>query len=357
MSDSSGVGERALERIAAVWQVDPDRIVRTEHGFDWWPSRFRVSVTAQQGDTPETEETFRIQVRTEFLKSVDVESPAGLVSIEMFSSLAPCYAWVFTPPEVLRKYERPIDGAVYLQSTWYLRPDTEAWLPEFIAKLAILQAVDAHELAENTAKLLRATPHVSGPGDEPADDHLDELVGGVRAIYGGEGQRASRWVGCDEFGQFAEQYGQGEQCLGNGDGTGLTLETPIGDDTALIRLQTDIAHPRLGSGLLASVQMPIPRSRAETSYECAWLNFFESIQWTDLPQIGSWHARERGEGLYVPALGSFFPNALHTKGMATTAAFWQFGRARWAKAKVYSKLQDVPMSEIYARRFGTARGN
>ena len=41
------LGIEAVQRIAKLWQVDGNRVVWTEQGFDWWPGSFQVSVKSQ----------------------------------------------------------------------------------------------------------------------------------------------------------------------------------------------------------------------------------------------------------------------------------------------------------------------
>ena len=77
-------------------------------------------------------------------------------------------------------------------------------------------------------------------------------------IYVSEGNKPSRWNDTDEFGKFAENYGRSDGCFGNGDKSGLTLETPFGDNSALIRLMPGVKHPQLGSGLLVTIQIRFP---------------------------------------------------------------------------------------------------
>ena len=157
MTTGSDLGQQALERVAQLWQVDDDRIVPTESGFDWWPSQFRVSVTARKADLPVQGDAWRLTVRTEFLKGVDLEDAERLKNLSLFSSVAPSYGWVFTPAELSRKYGHELDGKVDFWTTAYVREDVAGWLPKFIGGMAILQAIDAHRLSHDIAKMLHGT--------------------------------------------------------------------------------------------------------------------------------------------------------------------------------------------------------
>jgi hypothetical protein len=181
---------------------------------------------------------------------------------------------------------------------------------------------------------------------------MDDMLNVAQAIYGPSGEEDCRWVGLKEFEEIAERFGQGDLCFGFGDEGGLTLETPIGETSALIRLRTDVPHPAMGNGLLASLQFPFVRNEADVVNDCLWLNFFESIQWTNVPQFGSWHPREVGDGQFSVAHSFFIPNALFAPGLATNVALWQFGRARWAKNTFWGHLEDLTMMEVMNKRFG-----
>ena len=197
------------------------------------------------GDT----DAWRLVVRTEFLASVSVDDPKVRGLLLTLASYAPTYAWVFTPPEVTRKYELEGEGLVHLQSTVYLRPETASWLPEFLARMAILQPIDAQRQAEANAELLKATRHTSRP---PAlrrpPGTINEILGVAQDVCVPAGREISRWSGSAEFESTAQQYGRQDMCFGTGDKNGLALETPIGDTSALVRCSTESAHPALGNG-------------------------------------------------------------------------------------------------------------
>lgn len=357
MTQSTDLGHDAVDRIARLWQVDDDRVVRTEHGFDWWPSRYKVSVFADTSAEHEDGDVWRLVIRTEFLRGVDLDEPEVRAAIAQAASLAATYGWVYVPMKAAKRHKLPFTGAVWFQSTAYICADNAAWLPEFIGRLAILQPIDAHLQAETFAPIVRAYPDVSGPQQQPADDHVDGMLGVARDIFVPDGREESRWQESDEFADVAERFGKNDQCFGMGDAGGLTLETPVGSSSALIRLQSDVRHPRLGSGLSATLYLPFRRDEAATQDECLWLNFFESFMWAPSPMMGSWSPYHAGDGEFLSAHVMFIPNALFGRGLVTNAALWQLGRARWAKQTLYPDLKDLTMHEILKSRFGDLRAD
>jgi len=352
MSSKSDLGREALDRIAGLWEVDEDRVERTEHGFDWWPSKFRVSVKVHPHADSERPGEWRLVIATAFLKGVDLERAERLKTIATFSHTAPTYAWVYTPAELSRKYELEIDGRIEFSTTAYIREDMAGWLPKFIGGMAILQAIDAHRTADTMAQILHGEPDMSGPGGQPAGEHFDDILNVGGAFFAPQGQEPNRFQELDEYTEYAERFGRSDLCFGTADSNQLTFETPIGTSSALIRLRTDVPHPSLGNGLLASLEFPFEKDEVAILEDCLWLNFFESRFWTDVPQMGSWHPRPGRDGQFRAGHSFFVPNALFNNGIATNAALWQFGRARWAKGLLYKDLEDLTMEQVFERRFG-----
>ena len=153
----------------------------------------------------------------------------------------------------------------------------------------------------------------------------------IAADIDARGSAPSRWRGSEEFTTCATEYGRSDQCFGNGDPTGLTLETPFGSNSALIRLRTDQAHPQLKNGLLITVQIPFWSTPAEVTNEAAFLNFWEARSWTDFPQFGCWHLYLTGNDKAGLAHTSFVPNALYLDNLVFNLALWSVARAQWVR--------------------------
>ena len=350
---NNDLGSIALENFIQLWQICPERMVKTDQGFDWWPGRFRVSVIMHPPEYPEHTGAWRIRIATEFLREVRVDDPKVLGLLLELGKFAPTYSFVTPPPEVVEKYGMPTPGTVKMESTIYLREDGAGWLPEFFGRLAILQPIDAERLADEYAQILGAQPWTSGPAKHEADDYRDELLGVTDALYVPAGHDPSRWIGTNEFSDFAERFAKQDTCFGFGDPNGMTLETPFGETSALIRCHTDVPHPDLRSGLLTTLQLPFGKSKQEADNESMWFNYVESISWTNHPQLGGWHSRPLPSGDMASAHAMFFPNIMYREGIATNAALWLLGRARWARQTFWADLEDLTMAAILERRFSS----
>jgi hypothetical protein len=361
MAEAQRLASQSLKTISQVWQIDDARSKWSEDGFEWWPGDFRVLVKAQTDERHRDPETCRLVVRTDFLRDVPIAE-------QRFSNLAPTlglfmtstYAWVYLPADAMRQWEEKRDEMetnpkMWFMSCVYVTADNMRYLPNFLAQMAIMQPINAQIQSHHVSELIGGgTPDTSRP-EHLADAGLDEMLEVASLVYCPIGQEENRWKKKPEFAEFADQYGKNDNCFGFGDENGLSLETPFGSDTALIRAKTDEKHPQLGTGLLVTLQLPRMGEDKEIGNECAYLNFLEAISWTGFPLLGCWHPhRARGEtGI---AFTTFIPNALYQPFIATNLALWMLGRARWVRQTLWPDLEDKKMIEILEERFGPSNG-
>jgi len=169
-------------------------------------------------------------------------------------------------------------------------------------------------------------------------------------VYAPLGKRPSQWAGTGEFESFAEKWAKSDFCFGFGDPTGMVIETPFGNDSALIKFSTDEKHPQLGHGLRATLQLPFFENKIATANMAAELNHHEALTWTNFPQLGGWHSHQSDGDRQGLAFSSFIPNALHRPGLATEMAFWFLQRARWVRESRWPDLVDRTMLEILKKR-------
>lgn len=169
-------------------------------------------------------------------------------------------------------------------------------------------------------------------------------------LYAPHGAKPNKWAGTGEFESFADKWAASDSCFGFGDATGLTVETPFGDHSALIRLETESKHPQLGNGLLANLQLPYSGNNLSAAKDAATLNLNESAGWTDFPLLGCWHSHKNCGDDYGLAFSLFIPNALYQPGLATHVALWFLERARWARETLRPDMVDKTMLEIMKSR-------
>jgi hypothetical protein len=192
-----------------------------------------------------------------------------------------------------------------LFSSVYVSPEMVQWLPQFFAREALVQVTNAEMQSVTLSEILGGKPDFLPSGKNNSPDDILEVV---NEVYAPAGKNRSRWHDTEEFVKFAETYGSSDVCFGIGDKSGLTLETPFGDDSALIRLRSEIEHPQLGSGLFVTVQIPF--TAEEISKEVAWLNFLEARLWTSRDRVD--HERvSRRIGGARPSLPGRHPSGTH----------------------------------------------
>jgi len=245
------------------------------------------------------------------------------------------------------KYEIEIDRT--LRFSVYLRKENEAWLPEVLGRMAILQPIDAQCKAEITAKVLDAEQDVSSPFGGRSVGDCSDILWIAHDAYVPLGQQRSRWQGSEEFADIAERFGKQDLCFGTGDSGGVTLETPVGESSALIQVRTDNAHPALGSGLLATLQLPFRGDETKALDICMWLNHFESA-------FGP-RSRSSEVGITETPAGARSERRLHSSSECPLSIWIRHQRRLMAggtgtmgKKQLWHNLHDLTMLEIFRKR-------
>jgi hypothetical protein len=357
----------AIQKIYRLWQVDADRArwvgdkpSSTElYGFDWWPGDFKVAVRIFGPHPERSTPIYKLSVGCDFLTDVDISAPSFLKSLSLLNRFSPSFSLVSLPKQVAEeatdKYGvDPGPMKVSLESTAYLHEGISEWLPRFFAGQTILQPIESQERAIIDAKLLGGQPDRSRHPDSNLNMGLDDMLG-VENDYAALGRASSRWVATGEFEAIIEKWGRCDTAFGTADATGLTIETPFGDDSALLSLKTDQPHPRLGNGLLAVLKIPRFVEPEKAISDANWLNFLEARTWTSkgMPFIGSWTTdigRAGEPGLMCVAYGSFIPNFIYNSGLAENLVLWGIARAGWAREILWPNAVDRPMHEILSQR-------
>jgi hypothetical protein len=352
-------GRELLQRIADDWAIGhggahwEDDGPSGYSGFSWWPGDFCVTARANL-PAANTDKSVRLRIDTDFIRGIDLGSEAtALLLASMAHRYTSGYAWVHVPPELENIFREAAaedfdPSSLWLSTTAYIKEENAGWLPQFFGRMAILQAMSAQIQAGDLAEVLHAEPNTSSDPSNPQAP-LDEILYVLGEVIAPIGKEPSRWDGSEEFADFAETWGRNDNCFGTGDPTGLTLETPFGEDSALIRLLTDQGHPLLGNGLLATLQLPVIAADLDVARLVNELNYTEASTWTGFALIGCWHSQKVGDDSR-PVFSTFVPNVYHQPMIATVVAFWMLNRARWARAELYPNRTDRPMIEILNRR-------
>ncbi len=264
-----------------------------------------------------TEDRWRVSVETDFLTSVPVDDSKFVNDIAAHSSLlTSTYSMQYLPADVWKEHPNVRQPKLSLFSSVYVSPELVTWLPRFFAQAALVQIINAETLSDPMSKLVGGAPDFA---TSARNQNPDEILAVLKEIYIPEGKKPSLWRHTDEFIKFAETYGRSDFCFGNVEKSGMTLETPFGDNSALIQLHSDVEHPQLGNGLLVTIQIPYEATIEEIARESAFLNFLEAKVWTEFPQLGSWqpHAVDGGKS-FASHMLPLYPTSCMQAGLRRT---------------------------------------
>jgi hypothetical protein len=153
-----------------------------------------------------------------------------------------------------------------------------------------------------------------------------------------EGEGASKWS-TDELKATCAALEQVGVVSSSGP-SGLTAEFPwetgaasalTGDRTSLFRLQADMPHPALGSGLFFQLMLPVSGPIERMAETANRLNLFEFEAVDAPPFFGAWCVDFATKSL---AHVGFMPNLLYIPGTAMNVAAWMMARSKIARSLV-----------------------
>jgi hypothetical protein len=208
---------------------------------------------------------YRLNVQTDFLCNVDVTAPSFEKNISDLNQKALTFAFCVHPKSLaqsLMQYGSPSEcgldlksSRVWLASTAHIHESTKDWMTRLFAGLAVLQPIEAQFRADLAMLLLGGKADRSGPPGGASPTSVDDILG-VDQIIAFHGQQQSNWIDTGEFEQIVERWGGRDSGFGFAGKGWLTIETPFGGHTAMLKLKTDQRHPRLGNGLVATLTLP-----------------------------------------------------------------------------------------------------
>jgi hypothetical protein len=349
--DSEPVRHLALAEIKRTWSVDEADVTPTEFGFDWLPGSHLVHVRIHEdAREPIGAVRFRITISTEYLRSVPVHDhtfveEAGVVA-GMFS---PTYSQVYPPSELVKTHfnGRPADMELF--SSAYVYDDTVEWISGFLARMSIMQPINAEILSRGEKLVGSGTPALVNGSIRPT---VNGVLNIHRDLLIPEGKEPSRWTGSEEFEAYIEERGKSDICFGFSNQDGMSFETPFGSNSALVKFNADQSDRQLGNGLTIETHIPLTSDLHEVCEHAAWLNYYESVLWTDFPQFGRWHPLMVSEEQASLVHTIFIPNAYFRDGLVVNFALWAIARVGWTREKLLPKEKDLTMIEILEQRFG-----
>jgi hypothetical protein len=341
---SSTIRDVAFGEIKKVWSAEDGDIVEQEEGFDWLPASHTVHVRMRRDqDDPSR---YRLWVVTEFLQSVGSDDEKTAVDI---GTLTPVICPTFAPVRWSKDGSKTGPTNLHFFSSVYVSDDNASAFARLLARLSVLQPFMAERAAEDFGKFLRGTPALAIGSRR----QTDTIVAHIGDMVTGKSGGISDWTGSPEFESFVERYARNDNCFGMASrGTGMSLETPFGSETTLIRFETEGAFPGLGNGLLVRTTLPPLDTPGSVGAIASLLNDLEGTQSTDFAQLGCWHVHSLSDETHVLVHSCFIPNLFFGDGLVTNYGLWAIARALWAAKVLRRDAGSKTMREILDARLG-----
>jgi hypothetical protein len=326
-------GQRALQFIHEMLQLDNEHTLAHDDGFSWWPGevpvRFRWRAPIAGDGLP----VWRLSAEVEVVRGVEPTSKQ-------------LDAYLLMTGTVLNQFATVVeDGILMLRALVYALPEGDTTpLAQLIYRAAFMVRV-AERTVPGTLKLLgggklfgiggpkliRSSHPVAGRRREPAaqlDAFLDAAVqvGGSPSPLDrrpdlGAAMVALRQAGCDKVAGPPEEEG-----LDDVESFNVVIETKHA--TSLLELRLDQANPNVGQGLLAVLRVRFPSGHlhGDAHRLARELNDAEWRATTPLHVQGAWCANTKGGDV---AHSAFYPNALHHPALGREVALDGLRRVRW----------------------------
>ncbi len=310
------VGIELVEHLFREMQIDEEWAVRRERGFTWWAGALAQRVWAEPPIEDLGVELCRVHVQTDLVQGVRGE-PEELERLGATTGFATMSGPLLG------------EGVVRSAASVFVHEGTLEMWKHLLTVAALLQVTEAHISAETTAELVGGVPAASAHPTSGPRLVPDDMLNVIRDAFAPLGALPSMFRGGD-FESAERTFGRHHTVLTTASDTGLTSELPFGSETALVQMLTDIENPRLGSGLMVLLKLPLsfpPGSRSRLALD---LNRRELGEMTRTPFLGSWCPDPTNQSTMTYV--SFLPNACALPGLPTTWLQYTASRAKWAES-------------------------
>jgi hypothetical protein len=331
------LGNRVLDRLYKLSQIDAEWSVRTEHGFSWWAGDLAQHVWADPPIQRNGHLLTRVHVRTDLVQGFD-GTEKQLQVLGLLTRYATLSGWVRHPEDPSR-----------LQFAAAVSVHEDAWefLTDLLSLAGAIQVAEAHilipmfEMVDGWTVARSAHP-TSGSRHEP-DDML-QVVEGLPLR-----EAPSHWAGSEMLQVLGMLQGP-PSILANGDENGIAAEFsfPGPRGSSLLRISTTEEHPRLGRGCLFRLTLPPSEARLTSLSDLLETNEREAQGQNYF--LGSWCPAEEG-----PTYVSFIPNAAYRPGALQNVAMSLVTRARWVTAELFDHDIDENYEEAVTRKAAQLR--
>ena len=341
VAPAADVGVEALDVIHRKLMVGEEWTQRRKRGFTWWAHRLPQYIDAGRPIDDRGIVVTRISSRIPILRGVT--AGADLVDKVLtewnFISDSCCYVY---DPET-RRIDSVQSGIVHEQ--------TLNWRAELLASYFIIQLCHAEEDAPALRRALGGRLASSRHPTLGRRKDEDDMLNVVWSVFRPRGADQSEFADRFEFDAISEQVNRINAASFGGSDSGVAIEVPYGDNTALITLTANEPNPRIGAGLGVFLQLPIFASFEECVRLAAWLNRKEAAGEFLSQCIGAWSVKKGGRFCTVARCG-FIPNALHRPGLAMDAAIGAMMKLKQVNRLLNPGVEEPIAWKVVADRLG-----
>lgn len=314
MRKSPDHGLNLVRDLHSKLQIEPEWCRWDDQGFTWWAKNLAQRIWSDPAAQDANGETFhRLHSCTDVFDGFE-DSDRQVAVLNALNQNATLSAFV---PEGAQP------GRVRLRCSMLLYPDNASYVSLLFSTAVALQAAEAFITTswfpeEIAAGLSPAFSHHPDSGER----HLsDEMLEFIDIAIKPAGEEDSRYQG-DALEKLGKDLLRPPCLFATGSPDGVTAEFPHPQHSYMLRLLASERHPRLGSGLLATLNLPEGGDDLATARGALSLNAREQSSPTHF--LGSWCATSSGL-----AFSAFFPNAMANDGIPMSAAFNMVHRAKW----------------------------
>jgi hypothetical protein len=331
------LGDRVLDRLYNLSQIDAEWSVRTEHGFSWWAGDLAQHVWADPPIQSKGHLLTRVHVRTDLVQGFE-GTEKQLQVLGLLTRYTTLSGWVRHPED---------PSSLQFAAAVSVHEGALEFLTNLLSLAGAIQVAEAHILipmleAVGGWTVARSAHPTSGYRHDP--DSMLQVVEGMPLR-----EAPSHWAGSEMF-QVLRMLQEPPSILANGDENGIAAEFsfPGPRGSSLLRISTSEEHPRLGRGCLFRLTLPPPEAGLTSLSELLETNEREAEGHNYF--LGSWCPTEEG-----PTYVSFFPNAAYRPGALQNLAMSLVNRARWVTAELFGHDIDENYEEAVTRKAAQLR--
>jgi hypothetical protein len=309
----------ALETIRRQLHIDDEWTIWGERGFGWIGHRLRQEFSVSAPIESAGMEVYRVWSTVPVIEDVTAGEAEVVKALGLFNRFTVGEALVWDAPA----------RRIVCHTGAIVHADTLPWRPGQIADYSILALGACEARADLLATALQGEVATASHPDQGLRIQADEMLGVGEKVFRPAGQAPSAFVE-DDFEHVYSMVSGTAVFSAGASADGIAIEVPLGpDDTTLVQLTNNSAHPALGSGLLCTLKVRIHRAVESSADELAsLLNAMECDGHLLSASFGAWCVDSAGGEEFL-AHAWFTPNLLRRPMLATDIASISINRARW----------------------------